>query len=322
MNTEQTYQLDVWKGEWGLPSVDVNCLQALAYAKFCKIPLRINPTNNPFRSPNGQLPVLRHQNGTEHTISDIFQFFRKNNHCLDFALDPKQCAEINAYESMLKEKIFPALQFIWWVDERNFRQVIRPWYAKALPFILNYYYPSKYEKQAKAMMEALYPTEDEISNVENSVYSEAQKCLNLLSMRLGESDYFFGSFPTTLDAIVYSYLAPILKIPLPNAALQNHLKGCTNLENFVARISVKYFEDEYRSFEKKKSKERAEPKKTDSESDFPHKTRNQILAGLFATFAMLTYAVSSGILEVVIYLIRHRKIFRIPKKERKRPDKR
>ena len=56
-----------------------------------------------------------------------------------------------------------------WVDERNFRQVIRPWYAKALPFLLNYYYPSKYEKQAKAMMEALYPNEDDISNVETSV---------------------------------------------------------------------------------------------------------------------------------------------------------
>ena len=122
--------------------------------------------------------------------------------------------------------------------------------------------------------------------------------MNLLSTRLGESEYFFGSFPTTLDAIVYSYLAPILKIPLPNAALQNHLKGCTNLENFVTRISVKYFEDEYKSFEKQKSTKCSEPMKTDSESDFPHKTRNQILAGLFATVAMLTYAISNGILEV------------------------
>ena len=85
-----------------------------AYAKFCKVPLRIKATNNPFRSPNGQLPVLKHENGTENTVSDILKFFRKNNYCLDFGLDPKQCAEVNAYESMLKENIFPALQFIWY----------------------------------------------------------------------------------------------------------------------------------------------------------------------------------------------------------------
>lgn len=29
MNTTEIYQLDVWKGDWGLPSIDINCLQAL-----------------------------------------------------------------------------------------------------------------------------------------------------------------------------------------------------------------------------------------------------------------------------------------------------
>lgn len=298
MNTTEIYQLDVWKGDWGLPSIDINCLQALAYAKFCNIPLRINATNNPFRSPNGQLPVLRHQKGTELTIKNILQFFRGTNFSLDFGLSPKQCADVNAYETMLKEEVFPALQFIWWVDERNFGQVIRPWYGKAMPFLLNYYYPSKYETEAKTLMESLYPTEDEISSIETDVYAKAQKCLNLLSNRLGDSDYFFGSSPTTLDAIIFSYLAPILRIPLPNAALQNHLKGCTNLENFVVRISVKYFENEYRSYEREKTKKVIEPTKSEDEIDFPNKSRNKFLAGVFATAAMFGYAIYSGILEV------------------------
>ncbi|XP_051168258.1 metaxin-1 isoform X2 [Leptopilina boulardi] len=322
MKTVETYQLDVWKGDWGLPSIDINCLQALAYAKFCKIPLKINATNNPYRSPNGQLPVLRHQYGIDYTIRNILQFFRKNNYCLDFGLSPKQCADVNAYETMLKEELFPALQFIWWVDERNFRQVIRPWYGKAMPYFLNYYYPSKYEKEAKTLMESLYPTEDEISNIETDVYGKAQKCLTLLSNRLGDKDYFFGSKPTTLDAIIFSYLAPILRIPLLNNALKNHLTACVNLEDFVVRISVKYFENDYRLYEKEiKMKNTSEPNKTEEEIDFPHKSRNKILAGVFATVAMLGFAIFSGILEVVAYLIRHRKFLRIPKKARKRASK-
>ena len=73
------------------------------------------------------------------------------------------------------------------------------------------------------------------------MYSDAEKCLTLLSNRLGDSKYFFGNQPTSLDAIVYSYLAPLLKTPFPNSTLQNHLKACTNLVTFVARISQKYY---------------------------------------------------------------------------------
>lgn len=298
MNTVETFQLDVWKGDWGLPSIDINCLQALAYAKFCKIPLKVNATNNPFRSPNGQLPVLRHQYGTDYTIKNILQFFRVNNYCLDFGLSPKECADVNAYDTMLKEELFPALQFIWWVDERNYRQVIRPWYGKAMPFLLNYYYPVKYETEAKNLMESLYPTEDEITNIETYVYTNAKKCLTLLSNRLGDNDYFFGSSPTTLDAIIFSYLAPILRIPLPNSELKIHLKACTNLENFIVRISVKYFENEYRSYEREKTKNNSEPKKNEDDVDFPNKSRNKIFAAIFAATAMLGYATVSGILEV------------------------
>lgn len=73
------------------------------------------------------------------------------------------------------------------------------------------------------------------------IYSDAEKCLTLLSTRLGDSKYFFGNQPSSLDAIIYSYLAPLLKAPFPNPTLQNHLKACHNLVNFVIRISQKYF---------------------------------------------------------------------------------
>ena len=73
------------------------------------------------------------------------------------------------------------------------------------------------------------------------MYSDAEKCLTLLSNRLGESKYFFGNQATSLDAIIYSYLAPLLRAPFPNPTLQNHLKACNNLVSFVIRISQKYF---------------------------------------------------------------------------------
>lgn len=130
------------------------------------------------------------------------------------------------------------------------------------------------------------------------VYSEAQKCLTLLSIRLGDGDFFFGQQPSAIDAIVYSYLAPLLKAPLPNPILQNHLKNCTNLVKYVSRISQRYFEYEYQSYEKDKAEKNAEKLGEDSDCEFPNKRRNQIFAAFVAILAMAGYALSTGIVEV------------------------
>ncbi|XP_034942670.1 metaxin-1 isoform X2 [Chelonus insularis] len=298
-STEKRFQLDVWKGDWGLPSVDIHCLQILAYARFCNVPLRINPTCNPFRTPNGSLPVLHTGTNILNSVEGILNFFQEENYSPDRHLSPRQSAEIISYNYMLKESFYPALQFIWWLDQRNFTNLIRPWYAKAIPFPLNFYYPSKYEKQARSMMESFYPNEEAMTVIENKIYSEAQQCMTMLSTRLGDSDYFFGANPTSLDAMIYSYLAPLLKAPLPNPALQNHLKACTNLVKFVSRISQRYFENDYQEYEKIQAKENEKRMKKE-DNEFPNKRRNQILAGIFATLAMISYAFLAGIVEIPV----------------------
>lgn len=76
------------------------------------------------------------------------------------------------------------------------------------------------------------------------IYSAAEKCLTALSIRLGDSEFFFGAHPTSLDATVYAYLAPLIKAPFPSNVLQNHAKACLNLYNFVNRISQRYFRED------------------------------------------------------------------------------
>ncbi|XP_020285902.1 metaxin-1 isoform X2 [Pseudomyrmex gracilis] len=299
MINAEVLELDVWKGDWGLPSVDVECLQVLAYAKFSGIPLKVNLTSNPFRTPNGRLPLLRAGLKSLDTVKDIFPFFR-TKHSSDYMLTNKQCADVMAFDALLKEKLYPAFQFIWWIDKKNLDELVRPWYCKALPFPFNFYYPRKFEQRAQTLIQSLYPMEDNISVIENEIYSEAQKCLTLLSTRLGDKDFFCGQQPNTIDAIVYSYLAPLLKAPLPNPILQNYLKACTNLVKYVSRISQRYFEKEYQAYEKLKAEKNTDKLKKDSDSEFPNKRRNQILAAIFATLAMTGYALSTGIVEVSV----------------------
>lgn len=126
--------------------------------------------------------------------------------------------------------------------------------------------------------------------------------MTTLSIRLGDSDFFYGSQPNMLDLIVYANLAPILKIPLSTCSLQNHLRQCNNLVQLINRISQKYFAINLQDYERTKLNETKRAPKAE-DIDFPHKRRDQILAGVFATVAMTTYALSTGIVEVNIFCL-------------------
>ncbi|KZS01464.1 putative Metaxin-1, partial [Daphnia magna] len=119
-----------------------------------------------------------------------------------------------------------------------------------------------------------------------------------LATKLGEKEFFFGQSPSPLDAVVFAHLAPLLKAPLPSAALQNHLKACTNLTRFVGRVLQRYFPKEI------KDQEQAERKITKqeseySDSEFPNKLRDIRIAALIALVAMTAYAMSTGIIQVI-----------------------
>jgi len=48
------------------------------------------------------------------TVKDILPFFRAKHYNSDYTLNDKQCADVMAYDALLKEKLYPAFQFIWY----------------------------------------------------------------------------------------------------------------------------------------------------------------------------------------------------------------
>merc|ERR1712241_811747 len=119
--------------------------------------------------------------------------------------------------------------------------------------------------------------------------------------RLAEGHYMFGRSPSSVDAVMYGYLAPLLKAPFPSNTLQNYLNSCTNLVKFVVRISQNYFPRVVKSYEEKSREEQSKPRNKPSgdtqqaddqeeeEEGWPHQTRNKIIAGAVASTAMMGY---------------------------------
>ncbi|NXS27535.1 MTX1 protein, partial [Pomatostomus ruficeps] len=128
------------------------------------------------------------------------------------------------------------------------------------------------------------------------LYREARECLTLLSQRLGSQKFFFGDSPASLDALVFSRLAPLLKAKLPNGKLQQHLKSLQNLCNYCTSILSLYF-----PWDGGESRPPPHPAGlgygSEAEED-PHKRRNQLLSVLVGLAAMLGYAFLSGIVSI------------------------
>ncbi|KAH9520433.1 metaxin 1 [Bulinus truncatus] len=303
MATEKM-KLEVWRGDWGLPSVDPHCLAVLAYCKFSHVPVDVIKTGNPWRSPSGNFPVLRHRNSTYSRVTDIFTYLRKERWGSDSHLSTKESADVVAFSAMLEEKLLPALLHLWWVDDKTYVDITRPWYAKAVPFPLSLFVPHQKQKRAELRV-LLTKGGDHITDAEteSKIYKEAKECLNLLSYKLGDKEYMFGRQPSSLDALVFGYLIPLIKAPLPSNPLQNHLQQCSNLYQMCNGILTTYFPLDVKEQEEKKKKEEQQRKAQGGRADlaeFPNRRRNMILAAVFAITSMVGYAFASGLIQLQI----------------------
>ncbi|XP_066568085.1 metaxin-3 isoform X2 [Amia ocellicauda] len=236
-------ELTCWGGDWGLPSVHTESLIVMAYAKFSGAQLKIMPIDLTWKTLTETVPALHFDRTTVTEPPNILSFLRKRKYNADFELTAKQGADTMAYIALLQEKLGPALLHTFWVDVENYSNVTRPWFASRTPFPLNLFLPGRQSSVAlsRILLTKGEPPLHNISDVEAKIYSEAKECLNLLSHRLGTSQYFFGNTPASLDAFVFGHIAPLHKAILPSGQLQQHLKQLPNLGHFCDAIIKTYF---------------------------------------------------------------------------------
>ncbi|KAG8456530.1 hypothetical protein GDO86_002349 [Hymenochirus boettgeri] len=214
-------ELRCWGGDWGLPSVHHESLIVLG----------------------GNVPALTSAEQEICLPANILNYFRKQKYNADYVLSAKQGSDTLAYIALLEEKLLPAVLHMFWVDSENYSSVTRPWFASRTPFPMCYFLPWKMSRDAlnKILVKKGQPPLYSLTEVESQVYKDAKECLNLLSNRLGTAQFFFGNTPTSLDAFVFGFLAPVYKVHLPRAQLQQHLKQLSNLCGFCDHILSTYF---------------------------------------------------------------------------------
>nr|CAD7410231.1 unnamed protein product [Timema cristinae] len=309
-------KLEVYKGCWGLPSFDVHCLQILAYAKFSKAPLQVYVVEDFGNATTGKLPYFSHEDRSFTDSTKIISYLMKLKFNTDLNLSLKQKTQLKAYKQLIKEELYPGFQYNWWLDDINYNEVTWESYSSNLSWPRKLYYPWSYKRDVQRLLKDksllrslsmlllqltkqtflnshLCPNVQYGSHVERSL-AAAMKCLNALSTHLGTQVFFLGGSPTSLDAVVFAHLAPLLKAPLPSVALQKHLNKCGNLVKFVERVIKEYFPGDIKVEGLKIPRGEMDP--------FPNRRRHQVVGVMVATLAMMVFALYSGLAQLPEWL--------------------
>uniref|UniRef100_A0A0K2TPW7 Metaxin1like [Nasonia vitripennis] n=1 Tax=Lepeophtheirus salmonis TaxID=72036 RepID=A0A0K2TPW7_LEPSM len=292
--------LHIYSPAWGLPSFDRACLEMLTLCRINGFSIDVKESNNPFRTPEGRLPALYF--GREGSPLTGFREVRSRLETLnfnsDYNLEEKQINERGLIENYVETALKPALEYLFWINPEVHGHVVRPLYSSKIPFPFGSYYLPKYHKEAIDYISVLYNVHhDDLEHGDSSVQTranfKAQECLDFLTHRLAEKEFIFGKSPSSLDALVYSYLAPIAKIPLDSHPLGVYMKeNCENLIKFVDRITTNYYHEIKSEYEKKK-KEESLKQQSEMEILFYSKT-NAFFSLCFASISMLGFAYHAG----------------------------
>ncbi|KAK6013167.1 Metaxin-1-like family protein [Ostertagia ostertagi] len=184
----------------------------------------------------GEYPILYDKTNQVKMTTDFDKFvdmLRKSGQevVIDAELTPSERSQIDAFNCFLQEYINPAVMHTFWGDDLNYNTVTHYWFSSRLSFPYNLYYLEKRRKRIQRLL-----SEKSVS----SIMKDGLQALNLLSSKLGDNKFFCGNKPSSLDALVFGYLAPLLRLPLPNDRLQLHLRACPNLVRFVEQVASIY----------------------------------------------------------------------------------
>ncbi|CAH1989706.1 unnamed protein product [Acanthoscelides obtectus] len=243
MGSDEKFKLVAYESDFSMPSMNVECTKSIVYTAAVKVSVQLKPLNSIKQCLFYSEPCFIHGNLRFKSFADTVLYLRTLNFNLDSNLDKKQCCESLALCNLVQSKLKPVIEFVYWVDPRNCEEFTNVWYMRALPLPFNYWHMRRLKQKAELLIETLYPTESNLEIVREFLNKTAVECLSSLSTRLGKSEYFYGSLPSTLDVVVYSHIAPLVKVPFPSNEISNLVTMWPNLVDLVKRIDAAYFRE-------------------------------------------------------------------------------
>ncbi|KAJ1905481.1 hypothetical protein IWQ60_012274 [Tieghemiomyces parasiticus] len=220
-------------------SLDPDCLCLLNYLRLADVECQVAYCNDPALSPDGVLPFIRDDDVVISGLPRIMQYLIKQARItdLDQPLDPRQQIESDGFVALAGDDLRDLLWYTWYYETGNYVDAIRPEWARLVGFPRSLLVPNRWRGQALERLECRrhlseLGSETNSTNRTNSSAIEsipevvkrlrtpvrvakpgveklralAGEVFALLTKKLGDHPFLFGSTPSKADVFIYSYL--------------------------------------------------------------------------------------------------------------------
>lgn len=166
---------------------------------------------------------------------------KKNLTNIDSLVSPEKLKDIHLLSNLVEKTLNKALEIGYFNDEDHFNTSTSVDISSVIPFPLSLIY-SQYQKKSKDLRQFFYKTDNEIDvKVIEKEVIEAYSTLSSV-LESSEGSYFLGSFPSSVDALIFGHLTNALSEPMICMLLDNPKRDCTNLIEFWETVKLNYFE--------------------------------------------------------------------------------
>jgi len=224
---------------WGLPNISPPCMKLETWLRIAQIPYEPRPANMQ-EAPKGKVPYIR---AGERLMGDstlIIEHLKKAyGRVPDQGLSKAERAVSLAFRRMLKENFYWVIAYTRWADELNW-----PTYKALLASLVASGAPEAQQDAITGHLRA--STLEQIRghgigrHSREDIYAIGVADLDAVSSFLGDKPFFMGEEPTTADAVVFSYVAHAVDVPL-ESPVKEHGRTLTNLLEHGKRMRARFF---------------------------------------------------------------------------------
>lgn len=212
-------------------------LAVQGYLRMCGLDHVVEQRPNAeFISPTGSTPVLQCGSFVLADLESIVGFVASKGICLTSALSAAEKADHTAYYSLVQTVLHNAELYFSWVTPESY-EVTWTRYGSVYPWPLTVILPWL---KRRTVLRAI---KEWTTKPEKDVLEEIDSCLFALSERLAGREWFFGTKPTELDALVFGHLYVLVgeSEGTPGSKVSSLIRKYDNLIGLCARINKTYF---------------------------------------------------------------------------------
>lgn len=223
-------------GGWGLVSVSPFCLKLDAFLRMTGIEHTSITAPSPFGGPLGKAPWIEHEGrkigDSSFIIAYLIERFDKDP---DAALSPAQRGQAVAIQRLVEENLYWAMVYDRWVREGNW-PILKGSVLGQIPAPVRTLIAPMARRGVKKQLNG----HGLGLHSEASIAAIAGRDIDALAGMLGTQDWFFGSEPTSTDAVVFSLLANI-HYPEFASPMKAMIARHANLSSFIERFRARFY---------------------------------------------------------------------------------